>query len=271
MSCIEYADSEDFYIEKEISTEPLLTMHHHRSYELYYLVRGEREYFIEDRFYMVSEGDLVLIPRKVFHRTAGEGGLRFLVHFTDAFLQKFFTPAMLEPLLQGLPSVFRGPQRDREHILSLLETLLNEYTRTGRESGSQEEMLLGGYLYQILFAIHRGQNGYVPRTDTDERITQIIQYINENYSHINDISQISAHFYISKYHLCRLFTKNLGITLVSYLNTIKIREACAMLQAGCSNITQIALQCGFNSSSYFCKVFKKERGISPSEYRKQHL
>jgi len=267
VSCILYADTEDFYIEKEISTEPLPAMHHHRSYELYYLVRGEREYFIEDRFYMVREGDLVFIPREVFHRTDGDGGLRFLVHFTDGFLRKYFTDAALQPLLQRLPTVFRGTPRDQDAVFALLETLLGAYSGAGQ---ALNEPFLSGQLYQLLFAVSYGTNTYVSPSGSDERITEIIRYINENYSHITDISQIAAHFYISKYHLCRLFTKHLGITLVSYLNTIKIREACAMLRSGCGNMTQIALQCGFNSSSYFCKIFKKERGISPSEYRKQH-
>jgi two-component system response regulator YesN len=60
----------------------------------------------------------------------------------------------------------------------------------------------------------------------------------------------------------------LGISLVSYLNTIKIKEACKLIKSGCTNMTQVAIQSGFNSSSYFCKVFKKEKGISPTEFRK---
>ena len=55
---------------------------------------------------------------------------------------------------------------------------------------------------------------------------------------------------------------------MTYLNNIKIREACNMIKSGCNNMTEIAILCGFNSSSYFCKVFKKEKGISPTEFRK---
>ena len=65
------------------------------------------------------------------------------------------------------------------------------------------------------------------------------------------------------------FKKNLGISLITYLNTIKIRNACRMIKEGCSNLTEVAMQCGFNSPSYFCKVFKKEIGISPTDYRRR--
>ena len=77
-------------------------------------------------------------------------------------------------------------------------------------------------------------------------------------------------FFISKYHLCRYFRKNLGVSLVAYLNTAKISQACNMMKQGERNMSKIAMECGFNSSSYFCKVFKKERGISPTEYQKKH-
>lgn len=266
MVYIENIGAADFYIEREVVKAPIHTMHYHRSYELYYLVKGEREYFIEDRFFLVKEGDLVLIPKKVFHRTAGEGGLRFLVHFSDAFLHKYFTDGLLKPLLGGIPFVFRAENRERERIVSLLNTMLAEFNR----GEAQNENLQCGYLYQLLFAVANATNTYVPHNRPDERITKIIQYINENYNHITDIEQISEHFFISKFHLCRFFRKNLGIPLVSYVNTIKVREACALMKNGGLSMTQIAMQCGFNSSSYFCKVFKKETGISPSEYRKKH-
>lgn len=270
MISIEYADFADFYMEKEISKEPIPNMHHHRDYELYYLVKGERDYFIEDRFFKVAAGDLVLIPRKVLHRTDGEGGLRYLVHFSGQFLQKYFTPSTLDQIMEKLPFVFRPEAKEQSRVLAILEELLQEYSKSQREQVPYNEALIAGYLYQLLFTMRYTENAYVPYDYADERITRIVQYINENYSQINDIGQIAQQFFVSKYHLCRFFKKNLGIPLITYLNTIKIREACRMIKSSNDSLTQIAMQCGFNSSSYFCKVFKNERGISPTEYRKKH-
>lgn len=259
----------DFYIEKIVSKAPLHNMHHHRSYELYYMVKGQREYFIADRFFMIDEADLVLIPKNVFHRTAGEGGLRFLVHFSEAFLEKWVTPAAIHPLLEQLPPVFRGEELQKRQLTDLLNRMLAEYTRAQSEGTSTDDRLLAGCLYQVLFTMHYGSNTYIPGNQTDERITRIVHYINENYDSISDVESIAREFYISKYHLCRFFKKNLGISLITYLNTIKIRNACRMIKEGCTNLTEVAMQCGFNSPSYFCKVFKKEIGISPTDYRRR--
>lgn len=256
-----------FYIEKRISKTPIQNMHHHRSFELYYMVQGEREYFIEDRFFVVREGDLVLIPPNVFHRTDGDGGLRYLVHFSEKFLQKYYSELALHPLLEQLPFVFRADDALQEIFQLELRRMLTEFENG---DGPHDDRLLSGMLYHILFIAFYGENCYIPEYRSDERITEIVHFINSNFHIIDDIESIAKEFYISKYHLCRYFKKCLGISLITYLNTIKIRHACEMIRDGNNNLTDIALQCGFNSSSYFCKVFKSEKGISPTQYRKKY-
>lgn len=257
--------SMDFYIEKRLSKTPIQNMHHHRSFELYFLVQGEREYFIEDRFFMVREGDLVLIPPNVFHRTAGEGGMRYLVHFSDKYLEPFFTEAARRPLLKKLPFIFRAEESLTQIFRFDLQRMLSEYTKIGTE---RDDRLLATCLYHLIFRVFYGENRYTPEHPADERITEIVHYINRNFHIINDIETVANAFYISKYYLCRYFKKCLGISMISYLNTIKIRHACDMIKNGESNLTDVAFRCGFNSSSYFCKVFKSEKGISPTQYRK---
>ena len=269
MAQIQCIESADFFIEKDLYTTPMSVMHHHPSLELYFLVKGEREYFIEDAFFKLTEGDMVLIPQNLLHRTAGKGASRFLVYFSEGLLQKFFKADALSTLLTDRPLVFRPDEGERDRIAMIFNALLVEYARAEREQQPVNEPLVAGYLYQLLFTMAYGNNTYVPHEYSDARITQVVKYINENYSHITDIEEIAEHFFISKFHLCRIFNKNLGIPLITYLNTIKIREACALIKEGKLNLTEIAMRCGFNSSSYFCKVFKSEKGLSPTEYRKQ--
>ncbi len=270
MPQIEMVASADFFVEKDIFKLPMRAMHHHPTWELYYLIKGEREYFIEDDFFKLTDGDVVLIPKNALHRTAGKGASRYLVYFSEDFLKKFFTPVAMQGLFLPHPFVFRADEGEKERINVIFNNLLCEYSRAEREGGVPDEGLLAGYLYQLLFTMTHAPNTYVPQDYTDGRIAQVVKYINENYSQIRDIEEISSHFFISKYHLCRIFNKNLGIPLITYLNTIKIREACSMIKEGKQNLTEIAMQCGFNSSSYFCKVFKAEKGISPTEYKKRH-
>ena len=91
----------EIYIEKAVRKSTMPHMHDHDAFELYYLCRGEREYFIGDQFYKIGEGDLVLIPPNLLHRTAGKGATRFLLYFSGVFLHRFFTDE--NGLLRALP------------------------------------------------------------------------------------------------------------------------------------------------------------------------
>ncbi len=268
MAQILYAQTDDFHIEKKTSKDPMAVMHYHHAYELYYLVRGEREYFIGDEFYKLEEGDVVLIPPTLLHRTAGKGATRFLVYFSEEFLKRYFTPEMISSLPLDRVLVLRPDASSRELLERDLNLMLDEFNKD-TDNPDINSPLFASYLCSMLFSISHAQNNYVTDSYTDGRVGQIIRFINEHYSEVNDIKQIAEHFFISKYHLCRIFNKSLGLPLISYLNTIKIRAAAELMHNEKLNLTDIATRCGFNSPSYFCKVFKAEKGVSPSVYRKQ--
>ncbi|MBQ2987629.1 MAG: helix-turn-helix domain-containing protein [Clostridia bacterium] len=261
MTQVTYDAIPDFYMERAVGKATMPHMHDHPAFELYYLCRGEREYFIGDQFYKVGEGDLVLIPPELLHRTAGKGATRFLLYFSEKFLRRFFNEEMMAALPGREPLVFRPGETLRAEIESELFAMSAEYA-------DGKTPLVASRLCRLLLCIDGAPNGYTQTPLFDRRIGQIVRYINEYYGEIHDIEQIARHFFISKYYLCRTFNKNLGIPLVSYLNTIKIRAAAELMKNRDLNLTEIATRAGFNSSSYFCKVFKAEKGVSPTVYRK---
>lgn len=263
-----YEPTENFYIEKTTRKYPMASMHYHHSYEFYYLVRGEREYFIGDEFYKIEDGDIVVIPPNILHRTDGKSVTRFLVYFSDLFLKRFFTPEMISSFPLDRVLVLRPDESLRELLEQDLNLMLDEFNKD-TDHPDTVASFFAGFLCRMLFSIAHARNNYVTDSYTDGRVGQIIRFINEHYSEIDDIEQIAEHFFISKYHLCRIFNKSLGLPLISYLNTIKIRAASELMRNEKLNLTDIATRCGFNSPSYFCKVFKSEKGVPPTVYRKQ--
>jgi AraC-like DNA-binding protein len=267
MAQINFFKTPDFLVEKRISKKHMPEMHHHQSYEIFYIIKGEREYFIEDKFFSLETGDLVIVPKGLLHRTTGGEASRFLINFSESCLERFFKAEAISSLAIDKPFVFRIEKTKKDFLLNLFNTLFEEYNKQ-REENPEENPKLVGYLYQILFTITFDCNTYVSEEYTDAGIGGIVRYINENYTNINGIEEIAERFYMSKYHLCRLFVKNLGVGLITYLNNIKIRQACKMIREGKGSITEIALAAGFNSASYFCKVFKSEMSVSPLEYKR---
>ena len=267
MSKISYVQTKDFHIEKYTLKKPQANMHYHHSYELYYILDGEREYFIGDAFFKVTKGDLVLVPANMLHRTDGKGATRFLLYFKPDFVKKYMQEPMLKKLLRDDPFVFHADEKNDRQINYYLNNLLLEFGKFESQPQNTDELLLAGYLFQLLFLMYTAENNYVANISEENHVSQIIKYINENYAYILNMEEVAHKFFISKYYLCRIFKKSIGVSFISYLNTIRIKAACDLLKSGDLFLSEIAIKCGFNSTPYFCKVFKSEKGVSPSEYR----
>lgn len=97
-------------------------------------------------------------------------------------------------------------------------------------------------------------------------IKAIHQYITENYTTNITLDNLCFIFGTNKTTLCKLFRQEYGMTILNYINSLKIREAKALLRKGHLSVTQVAEQLSYNSVHYFCRQFKKATGQSPTEY-----
>ena len=100
-------------------------------------------------------------------------------------------------------------------------------------------------------------------------IRKAIEYIRFHLEQELSLETIAAAIHSSTYELSRKFRKETDQTLTDYINMLRIKEAIYMMENRNLSITDIAYMTGFNDVSYFTKVFKKLKGITPSTYRKQ--
>lgn len=98
-------------------------------------------------------------------------------------------------------------------------------------------------------------------------VSEITDFVNEHFDEIKGVEDTAEKFYVNKCYLCRIFKKVTGIPFVTYLNNVRLNRAAELLVSSRTDISEIATACGFNSSSYFCNIFKAEFGISPRAYR----
>jgi signal transduction histidine kinase/DNA-binding LacI/PurR family transcriptional regulator/CheY-like chemotaxis protein len=83
-------------------------------------------------------------------------------------------------------------------------------------------------------------------------------------------SDVAAHVGLSERHLTRCFHQEVGLTPITYLNRYRVKQAKALLDTGEKGVTEIAVEVGFSSSSYFTRVFRDEVGVSPRDYLRHH-
>ena len=82
------------------------------------------------------------------------------------------------------------------------------------------------------------------------------------------LEALSKEFFLDRSYISRLFRKKLGISYVEFISAQRVSSACEMLSKTSKSITEIAYDCGFRNQSSFNRVFLAQRGMTPTEYRK---
>jgi len=119
----------------------------------------------------------------------------------------------------------------------------------------------------LLYTVAHLSEGEKEKNDISEKITK---YVNENFDDTNlgmqDIAKALG--YDSKY-LSALFKAKKGVTFTEYLRSVRIKHAAFLFEQGIESVKSVAILSGFSDALYFSKIFKKETGISPTDYMKK--
>lgn len=104
---------------------------------------------------------------------------------------------------------------------------------------------------------------------TVENLKKVLQYIGEHYGSPIRLSELAELVNMNEQYFCRYFKKNIGKTITEYINVIRVEKAATALAETEDKVIDIAAACGFDNIGYFIRRFKKEKGMTPSEYRKK--
>ncbi|WP_426452490.1 AraC family transcriptional regulator [Paenibacillus sp. S-38] len=247
--------------------------HFHSTYEVYYLMSGQREFFIQDRTMVISEGDAVIIAPNILHRTTNTEKPkheRFIVnlHPQDMMSADGSLPDILQPLFNNDVLIVRCSLHDRLPIEGLVHSMIREVQ--DRKPGF--EMYARTMVLQLLIHCCRllQQNTMEPLESPSpmhERISEIVQYINCHYMEELTLNLVAERFYVSPYYLSRFFKEATGFTFVEYVNSVRIKEAKKLLEHSSLKVNLIAAKVGFGSITHFGRVFKSVTGNAPLFYR----
>lgn len=248
--------------------------HIHEKYEIYYLVSGERYYFIKDRFFKIKKGHLVFVNQGEMHKTTDAGQPdheRILVYFKRDFAATIngYTDKLLGLLHQKSHCVLGLSIKEQQTA----ENIFNEMNEETSKQSLGFETCLQGLLMKLLVFIVRtmvdhDEHTYVSSSPKHQKVSEIVQYINAHYTEHLAIPQISDLFYISPYYMGRIFKETTGFTLVEYVNNVRVKEAQRLLADKSLKVIQVSEMSGFGSVAQFNRSFRELAGTSPLNYRK---
>ena len=132
-------------------------------------------------------------------------------------------------------------------------------------------MLLATLLLELkdLCKQQQAQGGESGRV-SNHIVEQIQTYIAEHYAEKLTLTGIASQFYISPYYLSRLFKKSINLSLIEYINGVRIKAAQNLIEKTNESISDISEKTGFLTTAHFRRVFKDATGLSPQQYRQYY-
>ncbi|WP_274649699.1 AraC family transcriptional regulator [Paenibacillus humicola] len=261
---------------KRSSSYQMQTDHYHSFYEMYILLAGKRRYFIRDRSYVIEQGDLVLINKRDFHKTTGEGGSspheRIVIYFYESFLRQLYkadADFLLAPFKSGHP-VCRLPLKERRQAEQLSATILHEL-RT--QAPGCELAARQAFIDLLLLAARHAGRSDADMQEADKpvyrKMSDVAKFINAHYAEPLTLELLAGHFHMSPYYLSRSFKQATGLPLTEFINIARVKAAEQLLKESGMSILEVGAAVGYNNFSHFGKMFKKLTNVSPREYRKR--
>lgn len=253
-------------IEKSVKSDEwsMLDLHSHPHYEIYFLTKGSRTFFLSNSLYKLNAQTLLIIPPHALHKTEGAGFERFNIYFNDKYLDDFQRSTLQKKSLSLI-------NLNNEQFATLVDAF-NKLLSVDKRKKHSEQIIhtLFSYIIYLISELHdsdtsanQPEQEYVPPL-----VLKAVDYLNTNYSKKTTLEEVAEHFFISKGALIYNFNKYLGCSPIDYLLNIRISKAKEMLLNTDKSVNEVAEQCGFSSANYFGLIFKKKENLSPLMYKK---
>lgn len=243
--------------------------HYHEFCKILLLLSGQGSYYVEGQRYALRPGDIVLIGSRTVHKPDLEPGIpyeRIIIYISPEFLQQLSTvdSDLLSVFSGGKGHVLRPKESQRRKLFGIAAALEQNLS----QSGFGREILSSSDLARLVVEIGRNllDDGSIlpsPILPQNRRVLEIMEYLDRNLTEEIDIDRLAERFYISKYHMMRLFRQETGSTIYSYLTQKRLLRARHLMDSGIS-ATQACYSCGFHSYSSFTRAFGKHFGTTPT-------
>lgn len=246
--------------------------HWHNEVELLLPVEEGYTVTVEETTYLLSPGDLFVIPPGCVHSlSAPPKGSRFVLLFEGipSSMSHFFSQRSLpfsEPVLINAgtcPQIY-------EKVLSLIFRMISVYWS---ESSVRQlhiySCLLEFYAVCADFQLEKGTAS--PAKNPHLKMDELLSYLEQHYAEKISLEKAASMASLSKYHFSRVFRSCTGQTFAAWLNSLRVQASENLLRETSLSIGEIAGKCGFSSLSAFHRNFQDANGCTPSEFRRRHL
>jgi AraC-like DNA-binding protein len=256
------------------------TWHYHNNYEISFITEGSGKRIVADSMEEFQPGDLVFIGGNIPHVWIAEKEQGVISERTLEMVFLQFSNNLLIPQMLALPE-FKNVKKAIELAdrgIQIVGQTLNEVSAIMLQLPYLEGFERMNQFLCMMDLIGRSASNiplaseeYMRKrfTTGNRRIGLLHDYLMHHYREEINLEKLASLVNMAEGSLCRFFKMNVGSSIFEYLNKIKVEFACKLLMNPDIEIFDVCLDSGFNNLSHFNKQFRKQMGVTPSEYRKR--
>lgn len=275
-----------YYVDLQSMYNHHIRWHWHEEIEIAVVLKGKAIFWANDDSFELSEGQGLFLNRNVLHsmrECQGTNCIFYSIVFHSSLItslgntrlsEKYVFPILNNPSLRSM--VLDLTEECHKELLTFVNAAYDAHVQ--KHFGY--ELKTRKYLTDFWLTLLKHQSTPEPETagqntktvSDANRAKAAMTYIQKHYAEPITLTEIANSIHVSKGECCRCFKRIVNMSPFEYLMQYRIfMSANIMMNSDYSSFSDLAMQVGFNSSSYFNKVFKKHLHCTPSEYRKKHL
>ena len=238
--------------------------HRHIEYEINYVLQGKCMMIFDTEYVPLKAGECIVITPFQNHG--------FLVDAKSGC--KIQQTEMSIRIPEDRKEIFPFSERKRgyqvlkncEDLVPVMEQI-SRICRVDKESYGMTMLDLSVLQLVVALGYHGKKTHTTEAGIRNEKIRDILKYIQEHYQESLQIEELAASRGISSRFLRRYFTQEIGMSCLDYIQALRLNKAKELLWETSKSITEIALETGYGTPQYFSRIFRQEIGMTPSEYR----
>lgn len=254
-----------------------IPFHYHDFHKVILFLGGHVDYIIEGKNYHLEPNDIVFVSAGEIHRPVFLDEKapyeRIVIYVAPDFLQQWSRQADLAACFrtaQEQGSVMHQLPNRSHDLLFHMDKLEKTAHGEGFANGLYTEILFIEFLILLNRSLEEHELETLTSVSYDEKIQQVLSYINEHLAEDLSIETLASKVYLSRYYLMKKFKADTGYSLHAYIRSKRLLYARDLLRTA-KSVTDISREAGFRDYSTFSRAFHDLFHCSPKEWRSHHL
>jgi AraC-like DNA-binding protein len=258
------------------------------------ITEGSIVFHASENVLRLTEGDCILLPEGTFYTASckEEACEYIFIHFKTAREIQSVSEEDAAELSQQLinnqgrfkgdypyslpPTVYEGVFLHQKTILGTRKDsvmlLISKCEGYRYETSLNTKLRIDLHIMELLLQLSIDNfEGITTQAAIPAALFKIVNYIQQNYTRCLTLQELSDAFQLSKQYIIRMFHQHLGCTVTQHINSLKLYHSLELLKYSTLKVGQVSEALGFSNTYYFCRLFKRQYHLTPSEYIKSEM